>query len=145
MTDAVTDPVTIEQTVQVKASPETLWSFWTEPARLCEWWGIEAEVDPEPGGTFRVVMGEGPVMRGAFVELSRPDRLVFTFGWEHNAAGEPLAPGSTRVEVTLAPAGEGTLVVLRHSQLPAAHAGEHGMGWAFFLGERLVRAVAASA
>jgi uncharacterized protein YndB with AHSA1/START domain len=139
----MTDAVMVEQAVLIDASPETVWSFWTEPARLCQWWGTDAEVVPEPGGRFRVVMAEGPVMRGAFVELAPPARLVFTFGWEQNADGQPLAPGSTRVEVTLTPSEEGTLVVLRHFDMPASHAADHRKGWAYVVGERLPAAVAA--
>ena len=41
------------------------------PARLCEWWGVEAEAVAEAGGLFRVVMDSGPIMRGEFLELAR--------------------------------------------------------------------------
>lgn len=145
MTDGSTEPRMIEQSVQIDAPPETVWSFWTDPARLCQWWGVEAEVVPEPGGTFRVVMGDGPVMRGTFVELAPPSRLVFSFGWEHNEAGQPLGPGSTRVEVTLTAIDGGTLVVLRHAGMPAMQALDHRKGWAYFVGQRLVAAVAGAA
>ena len=145
MTDGSTEPGMIEQSVRIDAPPEAVWSFWTDPARLCRWWGVEAEVVPEPGGTFRVVMGDGPVMRGTFIELSPPSRLVFSFGWEHNQAGEPLVPGSTRVEVTLTGIDGGTLVLLRHTGMPAMHALDHREGWAYFVGRRLVDAVAAAA
>ena len=133
---------TIEQTVRIAASPETVWAFWTEPARLAEWWGIDAEVVAEPGGLFRVVMESGPVMRGTFAELDPPHRLVFSFGWEQNAPGEPLAPGSTRVEITLTPDDDGTVLVLRHSDMPTTHAPDHEHGWSHFIGERLVAAAA---
>jgi uncharacterized protein YndB with AHSA1/START domain len=46
---------------------------------------------------------DGPVMRGVYVELRPLHRLVFSFGWENSAPGEPLAPGSTIVEVDLIP------------------------------------------
>ena len=145
MTDASTEPGIIEQSVQIDAPPETVWPFWTDAARLCEWWGVEAEVIPEPGGTLRVVMADGPVMRGTFIELDPPSRLVFSFGWEHNGAGEPLAPGSTRVVVTLTAGDGGTLVVLRHAGMPAIQARDHREGWAYFVGQRLRAAVAAAA
>ncbi len=142
MSDAAPQTVTIEHSVRIAARPETIWAFWTDPARLTEWWGVEAEVEPEPGGLYRVVMGDGPVMRGAITDIDEPRRLVFSFGWEHNAPGEPLAPGSTRVEVTLEPDGDGTVVVLRHSDMPAAARADHAKGWAQFVGERLPAAVA---
>ena len=80
MTEATNETITIEQTVRIAATPAHVWTFWTEPQRLAEWWGTDAEVVAEPGGLFRVVMEGGPVMRGAFTELDPPRRLVFTFG-----------------------------------------------------------------
>lgn len=145
MADVAPEAPVIEHSVRIAARPETVWSFWTDPVRLAQWWGVEAEVEPEPGGLYRVVMGDGPVMRGAFTELDMPRRLVFSFGWEHNAPGEPLAPGSTRVEVTLHAEGVDTVVVLRHFDVPAAARGDHSKGWAFFVGERLAAAAASAA
>lgn len=144
MTEGTDETVTIEQTVRIAASPETVWAFWTEPARLAEWWGSDAEIAAEPGGSFRIVMDDGPVMRGAFTEVEPPHRLVFTFGWEHSAPGEPLAPGSTRVEVTITPEEGGTVLVLRHFGMPATQAGDHEKGWRYFLGDRLVAPAAAA-
>jgi uncharacterized protein YndB with AHSA1/START domain len=141
VTDTDTTTTTIEQTVRIAAPPETIWSFWTEPDRLAEWWGTGLEVSPTPGGAFRVSMDGGPVMSGSFSTLEPPHRLVFTFGWEGNAAGEPLAPGSTTVEVTLTPDGDETVVRLRHSDMPITHAADHTKGWALFVGERLPAAV----
>lgn len=144
MTDTSGATITIERTVRIAASPETVWTFWTEPQRLVEWWGTDAELEAEPGGLFRVTMEHGPVMRGAFTELDPPHRLVFTFGWENNAPGEPLAPGTTRVEVTMTPDNGETVLVLRHFDMPTTQAPEHEKGWTYFLGDRLAAAAAAT-
>lgn len=97
----------------------------------------------EPGGLFRVVMESGPVMRGSFIELDPPNRLAFTFGWEQNA-GQALAPGSTRVEVTITPDGGETVVQLRHFEMPTTHAADHEKGWHHLVGERLPAAIASA-
>ncbi len=134
---------TIEQRVRIAATPETVWMFWTDPARLCEGWGIRAEVEPRPGGTFRVIMGDdGPVMSGAFVAVEPFTRLVFSFGWEGNPMGDALAPGSTEVEVTLTAVDGDTDVCLVHRELPGTHADMHASGWSLFVGERLGPAIA---
>ena len=132
---------TIEHTVRIDASPATVWTFWTDPQRLTEWWAGSAEVEAQPGGLYRVVMAQGPVMRGTFVELDPFSRLVFTFGWEQALPAGALPPGSSTVEVTLTPDAGGTVLVLRHT-LPTTHAAEHREGWAFFVGDRLVAAAA---
>jgi uncharacterized protein YndB with AHSA1/START domain len=134
----VTDDQTIEQRVRIAASPATVWSFWTDAALLCQWWGTVAEVDPRPGGRFRVTMSDGgPVMRGEYLELDPYSRLVFSFGWEGNPEGSDLAPGSTRVEITLTPDGDDTELLLRHRGLPATHASEHAKGWELYVGQLL--------
>ena len=144
MTETAAPLETIEQVVHIDAAPETVWSFWTEPARLCEWWGVEADAVAETGGVFRVVMDGGPVMLGEFLELEPPHRLLFSFGWEGGAPGGPLPPGSSRVEVVLDDQAGGTRLTLRH-ELPATHAVDHARGWSFFIGERRVALAGASA
>lgn len=76
----------IEQTLRVRATPETVWRFWTDAERMQAWWGA-TELDPRPGGACRVTMEQGPVMVGEFVELVPYHRIVFTFGWEAAEGG----------------------------------------------------------
>lgn len=143
MTDHLDTVRTIEQRVRVAASPETVWKFWTDASRLCEWWGIEAEIEAQPGGIFRISMSaDGPIMSGTYVTLEPLARLVFTFGWEGNPMGEALAPGTTQVEVTLTAIDADTDLLLVHRELPEPYADEHARGWALFIGERLPVAAA---
>src|SRR5436309_10818588 len=72
----------VEQTMRIGARPETVWKYWTDPQRMCDWWGAAAELDPRPGGVCRVEMGGGPIMLGEYVEVVPYERLVFSFGWE---------------------------------------------------------------
>jgi uncharacterized protein YndB with AHSA1/START domain len=102
------------------------------------WQGTKAELDPRPGGVFRVWMDEDSVARGEFVEVEPPNRVVFTWGWEGN---EGVPPGSTTVELTLQADGDGTVLSLRHTGLPDGEAAAmHEEGWRFFIG-RLATAV----
>jgi uncharacterized protein YndB with AHSA1/START domain len=123
----------VEQTLRISARPETVWQYWTDPQRMCDWWGAAADLDPRPGGICRVEMGGGPVMVGEYVELVPHERIVFTFGWEPTTGAPDLAPGSTRVEVTLTADGGDTIMTLRHTGLPAVFADEHRSGWGHFL------------
>lgn len=124
----------IERTVRIQAWPETIWRFFTDPARLARWWGA-ADLNARPGGTLRVRMREGPrpIMRGEFVELVPYERIVFTFGWEATPGAPAMPPGSSRVEITLTPDGAGTKLVLRHTGLPPDLEQETGEGWAGLL------------
>ncbi len=128
------DTTVVEHTLRIRARPETVWRYWTDPERMCDWWGAAAVLDPHPGGMCRVEMGGGPVMRGEYLEVVPHERIVFSFGWEPTEGAPDIAPGSTRVEVTLLDDAGDTILTLRHTGLPAAHGEEHRSGWAHFLG-----------
>jgi uncharacterized protein YndB with AHSA1/START domain len=81
-----------------------------------------------------VEINDQAIARGEYVEIEAPNRVVFTWGWEGQESGEhAVPPGSSRVEVELTPDGEGTLVRLRHLDLPEEAREIHGQGWDLFL------------
>ena len=123
----------VEQTVRIGARPETVWGFWTDPQRMCEWWGAVADLDPRPGGVCRIEMGGGPVMVGEYLELVPFERLVFSFGWQPTDGAPDIAPGSSRVEVTLIDDDGDTILTLRHTGIPDSVADMHSAGWSHFL------------
>jgi uncharacterized protein YndB with AHSA1/START domain len=85
-----------------------------------------------PGGLYRVDIQDGRVARGEYLEVSPPERVVFTWGWEGGAS--PVGPGSTTVSVTLVPDGADTIVRLVHGDLPdQAAADGHAAGWEHYL------------
>jgi uncharacterized protein YndB with AHSA1/START domain len=130
----------IEREVRIDASPETVFGFFTDPALMVRWKGAQATLDPRPGGVFRVEISEQAIAIGEYIEVDPPNRVVFTWGWEGDYASTP--PGSSTVEISLTPDGDGTLVRLVHSELPTPESAEaHGQGWDMYL-SRLVIAAA---
>jgi uncharacterized protein YndB with AHSA1/START domain len=125
--------------IMIEATPETIWPFLTEIDQLLQWHGTLAEIDPRPGGIYRVLVAGQFQSAGKYVEVVPKEKLVFTFGWEED--GHPIPPGSTTIEITLHPEGEKTRVRLVHSGLPDDALGDHGNGWANYL-ERLAVCVA---
>jgi uncharacterized protein YndB with AHSA1/START domain len=118
----------VEREIHIDASPDTVFEFFTDPAKMVRWKGESATLDPRPGGIYRVEMNEQAIAVGEYVELDPPNRIVFTWGWEGGYASTP--PGSSTVEVTLTPDGDGTLVRLVHSRLSTPESAEaHGHGW----------------
>jgi uncharacterized protein YndB with AHSA1/START domain len=126
---------TAEVEIRIAASPETVFDFFTDPDKMIQWMGLSAELDPRAGGTLRCDINGRDIARGEYVAVERPDRLVFTWGWEGE---EPtVAPGGSTVEVLLARDGEGTQLRLIHSDLPSAESAErHSHGWTHYA-ERL--------
>jgi uncharacterized protein YndB with AHSA1/START domain len=133
----MTDGDILEVTVHIAAQPETVFPYFTDPERYVLWMGDSATLNPVPGGVYRVKMGNGVEAAGEFVEIDPPRRVVFTWGWTEGVA---VAPGSTRVVVTLEAENGGTRVVLRHHGLPddelRAH---HRKGWEMYLDRLRVR------
>jgi len=125
----------VEREVRIAARPETVFPFFTDPDKMVQWKGRQAELDPRPGGVYRVEINDQAIARGEYVEVDPPSRVVFTWGWEGQESG-PHAdpPGSSRVEVSLEPDGDGTLVRLRHLDLPEESREIHGQGWDLYLG-----------
>jgi uncharacterized protein YndB with AHSA1/START domain len=131
---AVDSTEAVEREIRIDAAPETVFGFFTDPELLLRWKGIEATLEPEPGGVYRVVVNPRHTVLGRFVAIEPPTRVVFTWGM---VGEDPLvAPGASTVEVTLAADGDGTLLRLVHRDLPAEAREQHARGWEHFL-ERL--------
>lgn len=124
----------VEREISVEASPETIYEFLIDPERMIQWMGRKAELDPRPGGIFRVDLNGEHISRGEYIELDPPHRVVFSFGWEGETS--IVKAGASTVEVTLTPDGDGTLLRLTHTDLPEESRGSHGHGWEHYL-ERL--------
>ena len=132
----------VEREVLIGARPETVFEFFIDPEKMVQWKGQKAELDPRPGGTYRVEINEQAIASGEYVEVEPPNRVVFTWGWEGQETGEhAVPPGSSRVEISLEPEGDGTLVRLRHLDLPEGSRATHAEGWDHYLG-RLSKAAA---
>jgi len=129
--DTTTETTTLERTISIAASPETVWEFFVDPEKLTRWKGMKADLDPTPGGVYRCEVIPGHTARGEFVELDPPHRLVFTWGWENESA---VPPGTSTIEVELTPEGNGTSLHFVHRDLPGAEAVEsHAHGWDHYL------------
>lgn len=147
MSAVTKDAVELER--RIAAPPDVVYRYFTDPARYRLWQGNDASLDPRPGGELRITMSgqTHTTVRGRFVELEPHRRIVYTWGWEQAdwlPDGMRILPGSTTVEVTLVPDGDGTLLRLRHSGLPTAAACQfHTWGWNLTL-DRLVVAAEGS-
>jgi uncharacterized protein YndB with AHSA1/START domain len=131
----------IERVITIEASPETVYRLLTDGREYVKWKGERADLEPRPGGMFRVIFAnKTDIVAGRFVELVPPRRVVFTWGWEGN---EHVPPGSSTVEIELERAGSGTRVRLVHRDLPVPAIAKHAEGWDYFL-PRLITAAEGS-
>jgi uncharacterized protein YndB with AHSA1/START domain len=129
--DAATDTTVYERTLAIDASPETVWEFLVDPEKLMRWKGINADLDAQPGGIFRCEVIPGHIARGEYVEIDKPNKLVFTWGWD---GSEDVPPGSSTIVIELASDGDGTRLRFVHHDLPNAEAiASHAHGWNHYL------------
>lgn len=142
-------PTTVEVSVTIAASLETVWSYFTDDTKFAAWIGSFAgmgampgtRVEARVGGTLRVeypdMTGRSPVGSVAVgrIEALTPMTLaVFTWGYERDQQNSGLAPGSTRVEVHLQEQADGVRVTLKHTGIGSPQTREaHRGGWTHYL------------
>jgi uncharacterized protein YndB with AHSA1/START domain len=129
----------VQREVRIDARPETVFEFLVDPVLQLRWMGLEATLEPHPGGVYRVVVNPRSTVRGEFVEVVPHSRVVFTWGFEE--ADGLVLPGASIVEITLTPDGDGTLLRLTPRDLPGPSRPQHDQGWEHFL-DRLRSAAA---
>jgi len=106
-------------TVRVFDAPrELVWKAWTELEQIAQWWGPNGftntihEMDVRPGGVWRLMM-HGPdgvdyPNKIVFVEVVKPERLVYTHGGDEG--GDPV---QFHVTVTFDDQGGKTRLTMR--------------------------------
>ncbi|MBM3782988.1 MAG: hypothetical protein FJW30_01445 [Acidobacteria bacterium] len=114
-----------------------VWSAWTDPEEICQWFGppgydtIEAFTDLRPGGEYTLKLRKAPdgvpfLLRGTFLEVEPLKRLVYTWRWK----GESMSGGETVVSVEFHGDGNETELRLTHERFPASEDRDrHGQGW----------------
>jgi uncharacterized protein YndB with AHSA1/START domain len=133
-------PSDINAAVFVAAEPAVVFEYFTRPELLETWMGQDATLDATPGGAFAICVN-GTDIRGRYVEVDPPNRLVISWGF---AGSADLPPGASMLEVRLVRDGDGTMVSVNHCLLPGLHRDNHRAGWRRYL-DRLTQVVGADA
>lgn len=122
----------LEREVVIRAPRATVFRFFTDPARFAAWWGAGSTIEGRVGGALRIQFpGGGGSVSGTVLELVAPERIVFTYGYE--GAGKPIAPGGSRVTVSLSEHPLGTRLHLLHEVADATTRDQHVQGWRYHL------------
>jgi uncharacterized protein YndB with AHSA1/START domain len=119
----------------IKASPEKVFTAWTDPKTLKKWMSptdamdvTVAETDLKIGGRYRIVMrepdGKEHRIGGTYTVLEMNRRLAFTWLWEGGTGVETL------VTIDLRKKGEDTELTLTHSKFADDKTRDmHNEGW----------------
>src|SRR5712691_3007229 len=84
----MTKTAPVEVTMHIKAAPEDVFPYFTDPARYVQWMGTEATLEPEPGGMYRVHMSDGFKAAGTFLQVEPLHLIVFTWGFADEEAAQ---------------------------------------------------------
>jgi uncharacterized protein YndB with AHSA1/START domain len=120
----------LERTLFIEATRTTVFRFFTDSARWAAWWGAGSAIDARPGGRVLIRYPNGVQVLGEVLEITEPERIVFTYGYE---SGKPIPPGASRVTIRLEEVESGTRVRLAHAFAEAEVRDEHFQGWRFQL------------
>lgn len=126
--------------LHIAAPPQRVFQALIDPQQVVQWWGqpgmyrcTEFHADVRPGGKWRSAGVGGSADKfevvGEFIEVDPPRLLVYT--WVASWTGT----AKTTVRWELEPAGNGTLLRLRHTGL-ASHPelAQSYQGWSRILG-----------
>jgi uncharacterized protein YndB with AHSA1/START domain len=120
------------QDVVIDAPIEAVFDHLVDAELFVLWMAEDATLDPVPGGVVRWTHPNGDSCSGTYLEVVRPRRVVFTYGWERPEVQIP--PGSTTVEIDLTARPDGsTHLRLVHRGLEDAAADAHRGGWGHYL------------
>ncbi len=124
---------------EFNASIEAVFQAWTSAEKVCRWFAPSSDftvkvplMDAQAGGQYRIEMtnpdGATYTAIGEYLEVSEPDKLVFTWGWD---GGD----GGMLVTIDLAFRDGKTELVLTHEQFPDSGSRDHhSEGWTGCLG-----------
>ena len=127
-------PVSASYEESIAAGAEEIFDAWTKPDELKSWFGpggfqtIEAVLEPRAGGAYRLVMrapdGSDLTITGAYREVVRPSRLVYTWVWAHAPDQEMVVTVELRRIDALR-----TIVRVTHSQIIDGEIARYEGGW----------------
>ena len=117
-TDLKSDPKVICGTRIFDAPRALVFSAWTMPEHLAQWWGPDGfsittrSFDFRQGGVWRFVMhgpdGRDYQNRITFDEIVPPERIAY-----HHGGGDDVEPGQFRTLVTFEDVGGATKITMR--------------------------------
>lgn len=121
----------VELEFQLPAVPEVVFDHFTRIELLTTWWPTDGHTDPHEGGEY-MLHWDGPdvTLRGRYLVVERPNRLQFTWSWDHD-------DDDSVVTVELMSVGGATTARIRQTASSSDEQSGYVDGWTYFI-DRLV-------
>ena len=113
--------MTLRRSIWIDARLNVVHSYFTSTDKMVQWTGQNAEIEPWPGGLYRLDMGKGGWLEGRFTNVES-DRIC----WEVDIPG---GQDVTEIEVRLSSEKGGTRVDITQTGLPIPFDQIAGRGW----------------
>ncbi len=123
---------TIEQTYRFQAKPVQVYDAYLNPAKHAAFTGAPATGENEVGAEYTAYDG---YIAGKHLELTPARKIVDE--WRTSEWPEGYPP--SRLELTLSVDGDGTLLTMVHSEVPASQVEAYRKGWVDYYWTPLTR------
>ena len=128
-------PTSLRLSCHFNAGPDRVFEAWTNPAHIAKWFHPEenvfchtAEVDPQHGGKYRIMMTTpgGPITAfGDYTIFDRPTHLQMNWQWDHEEHAY-----TSRLDLEMTASGKGTDFVMTHDRFDDERSRDmHQQGW----------------
>ena len=136
---AVLDDNTLRLTRIFDASRERVFDAWTDGEQFAQWFGpmdvttVFCELDARTGGAWRLLGRNAQrtfAVSGKYLEVKRPERLVFTFAWHDKGDHAQPREHETTVRIELRALGDRTeMTMIQGAFLDRTGVDNHNRGW----------------
>jgi len=127
------------KSIWIDAPPEVVFEYFTDPQKMARWCGQGVDLDPVPGGLYRLDMGKWGVVEGEFLRVDPPRFVSHTVP----SGGGDDAPPSL-IEVSILPDAGGSRVEIRQTELEPPMDSVAQRGWEHHLARLAVAATGGS-
>ena len=123
---------TVVKEIYIAAVAEEIFPYLTNPQLYVSWMGLDARIDPRPGGAYQINLNGIDSVIGEYLEVDPPRRIKFT--WSCIGRDNTIPDDLSVVEMELIPRGDGTLLRLTHRGPDREGRDRHDAGWDHYLG-----------
>lgn len=109
-------------TTTLPVEPRALYEAWLDGEKHGAFTGSPASVEPGVGGAFSAWEG---YISGRTLELEPGARIIQSWRTTDFPAGAP----DSRLDLRFEASGSGTLLTLRHTEIPAGQGEDYRQGW----------------
>ena len=136
---AVVDDNTLRLTRIFDAPRERVFDAWTDQEQFAEWFGppgvttVYCDLDARVGGAWRLLGRNADrsfAVSGKYLEVKRPERLVFTFAWHDKGDHALPREHETTVRIEFRSLGDKTeITMIQGAFLDRTGVDNHNRGW----------------